>query len=273
MREMADMIDALNALILLAVILVILLVISVIITAILSRKGKKYLGRIITGCLLSIFALSLLIGFWNFMGIFGPANSAEDIATQEMNGDFTDYNKGDIIPIRDEISRLETLEIDNKTYVIIWFESSGIEDGDFNVTFKDDISNSYNDGDIVVVFVEVAHYNASSDREVLKYHAPNKELGARSYQIIPSIYADIWFWLILIIGVVEIVLGIVGWRKKKTKEEMEEDGLESEKEPMKRKDEIPDEESLEEEQGKEINEIRDEERLEKENSDLSDKIT
>jgi len=272
MREMADIIDALNALILLAVILVILLVISVIITAILSRKGKKYLGRIITGCLLFIFALSLLIGFWNFMGIFGPANSAEDIATQEMNGDFTDYNKGDIIPIRDEISRLETVEIDNKTYVIIWFESSGDGYGDFNVTFKDDISDSYNDGDIVVVFVEVAQYNDSSDREVLKYHAPNRELGARSYQIIPSLYADIWFWLILIIGVVEIVLGIVGWRKKKPEEEMDED-LEAEKEPMKAKDEIPDEESLEEEYGKEIKEIRDEEIFEEETSDLSDKIT
>ncbi len=262
MREMADMIDALNALILLAVILVILLVISVIITAILSRKGKKYLGRIITGCLLSIFAMSLLIGFWNFMGIFGPANSAEDIAAQEMNGDFTDYNKGDVIPIRDEISRLETMEIDNKTYVIIWFESSGDGEGDFNVTFKDDISDSFNDGDIVVVFVEVVHYNASSDREVLKYHAPSRELGARSYQIYQSLYVDIWFWLVLLIGVVEIVLGIVGWRKKKPEEEIEDEALKYKEKPMREREEIPDEEMLEKEQRGEVEEISEKENLE-----------
>ncbi len=262
MREMADTIVGLQALILLAVILVILLVTSVIITAILSRKGKKYLGRIITGCLLFIFAMSLLIGFWNFMGIFGPSNSAEDIATQEMNGDFTDYNEGDIIPIRDVISRLETKEIDDKNYVIIWFESSGDGDGDFNVTFKDDISGSYNDGDVVVVFVEVVHYNASSDREVLKYHAPNRELGARSYQIYLSIYVDIWFWLILLIGLVEIVLGIVGWRKKKPKEEMEEEDIEYKEKPMMGKEEILDEEMFEKEQREELEEIPEKENLE-----------
>ncbi|MEE9152188.1 MAG: hypothetical protein V3U20_10215 [Thermoplasmata archaeon] len=269
---MADSIVALRGLILFVVILVILLVISVIITAFLSRKGKKFIGRIITGCLLFIFALSLLIGFWNFMGIFGPANSAEDVAAQEMNGDFTEYNEGEIITIRDEISRMETMEIDNKNYVIVWFESSGIGDGDFNITFRDDISDSFNQGDVVVVFVEVVQ-DASSDREVLKYHAPNRELGARSYQIYPSLYVDIWFWLILIIGVVEIVLGIVGWRKKKPEEEIEDETLGYGEELEGRRGELPDEEMLEEEQRKEIVEFPDEGLPDEEPGELGDNET
>ncbi|UCG70712.1 MAG: hypothetical protein JSV09_06840 [Thermoplasmata archaeon] len=246
---MANSIVAFTGVILFAVILVILLIISVIITAILSRKGKKYLGRIITGCLLLIFALSLLIGFWNNVGIIGPALNAEDVATQEIDGDFTDYDKGDIITIRDEITRMETQEFNNKTYVIIWFESSGSEDDDFKVIFKDDISGNYNEGDIVVVFLEIVHYNASSDQEVLKYHAPNREQGARSYQIYPSLYADIWFWLILIIGVVEIVLGLVGWKKRKPEEEIEGEPIESEELPIEGRKEIPHEELPDEESG------------------------
>lgn len=238
---------ALQGLILFVVILVILLIIAVIITVILSKKGKKFLGRIITGCLLFIFALSLLIGFWNFMGIIGPAHSAEDVTTQERNGEFTDYNEGDIITLRDQISRLETRVINNRTHVVIWFESSGKGDNDFNVTFKDDISGSYNKGDIVVVFLEIVHYNTSSDREVLKYHAPNLGSGARLYQIYPSLYADIWFWLILIIGVVEIVLGLIGWRKKKPEKEIEGETLESEEQQIREGDELPDEEMLEQE--------------------------
>jgi hypothetical protein len=185
------------------------------------------------------------MGFWNFMGIFGPANTAEDIAIQELNGDFSDYNEGDIIPIRDEISRIKTIEFDNKTYVMIWFDSSGTRDEDFNISFKDDISDSYNDGDIVVVFLEVVHFNDSSAREVLKFHAPNED-GARSFQIYQSLYIDIWFWLILIIGVVEIILGLVGWKRKDQKKE-EDKTLKSKEGTEKDVNEIPDEEMIDEE--------------------------
>ncbi len=139
---MADATMALRGVIIFAVFLVIFLIIAVIITAILSRKGKKYLGRIITGCLLIIFSLSLIIGFWSFMGIMGPAQSAEDIAAQELEGNFKDHDEGDIITLRDTISRMDSVSIGNNTYIIIWFDSSGSGDEDFNITFRDDISDS-----------------------------------------------------------------------------------------------------------------------------------
>ncbi|UCE37385.1 MAG: hypothetical protein JSW00_18305 [Thermoplasmata archaeon] len=241
---MASSIAALRGVITFAVVLVILLIIAVIITAILSRKGKKYLGRIITGCLLIIFSLSLIIGFWSFMGIMGPAQSAEDVASQEQEGNFKDHDEGDIVTIRDTISRIDTKPISNKTYVIIWFDSSGSGDDDFNVTFRDDIRGDYNEKDVVVVFLEVVYINATSDIEILRYHAPGKELGARSFQIYPSLFADIWFWLLLLIGIVELVLGILGWRKKKPEGESEEESSETKGTAKKGKDELPDENAL-----------------------------
>jgi hypothetical protein len=244
---MADATVALRGVIIFAVLLVILLIIAVIITAILSRKGKKYLGRIITGCLLIIFSISLIIGFWSFMGIMGPAQSAEDVATQELEGNFKDHDEGDIVTLRDTISRMDSVSIGNETYTVIWFDSTGSGDNDFNITFKDDISDSYNKGDVVLVFLEVVFYNASSDDEVLKFHAPNRELGARSYQIYPSLYADIWFWLLLLIGIVELVLGIVGWKKKKPEGEGEKEPSKTKEAAISDKDELPDEETLIEE--------------------------
>jgi hypothetical protein len=244
---MADATVALRGVIVFAVLLVILLIIAVIITAILSRKGKKYLGRMITGCLLIIFSLSLIIGFWSFMGIMGPAQSAEDVATQELEGNFKDHDEGDIVTLRDTISRMDSVFIGNETYVIIWFDSSGSGDDDFNVTFRDDIRDSYNKGDVVLVFLEVVHHNTSSDIEVLKFHAPDGKMGARSYQIYPSLYADIWFWLLLLIGIVELVLGLIGWKKKEPMGEGEKKTPETKKTAISGKDELPDEETLIEE--------------------------
>jgi hypothetical protein len=244
---MADASVALRGVIVFAVLLVILLVIAVVITAILSRKGKKYLGRIITGCLLIIFSLSLIIGFWSFMGIIGPAQSAEDVASQELEGNFKDHDEGDIVTLRDTISRMDAMTLANETYVMVWFDSSGIGDDDFNITFRDDIRDNYKKGDVVLVFLEVVFYNASSDIEVLKFHAPDKELGARSYQIYPSLYADIWFWLLLLIGIVELVLGIVGWKKKKPEGEDEKKPPKIKETAISDKDGLPDEETLIEE--------------------------
>lgn len=244
---MADATVALRGVIIFAVLLVILLVIAVVITAILSRKGKKYLGRMITGCLLIIFSLSLIIGFWSFMGIMGPAQNAEDVAIQELEGNFKDHDEGDIVTLRDTISRMDSISIGNDTYVMIWFDSTGSGDEDFNITFRDDIRDSYKKGDVVVVFLEVVHHNASSDIEVFKFHAPDRELGARSYQIYPSLYADIWFWLLLLIGIVELVLGILGWKKKEPEGEGEKKPPITKKTAVSKKDEIPDEETLIEE--------------------------
>ncbi len=246
--KMADSVLALQGLITFAIILVVLLVISVIITAILARKKKKYIGRIITGCLLSIFALSMLIGFWNVNGIVGPAMDADDVAKYEQQGDFPEHNEGDIITLRDEISRLETETFDNNTYVLMWFETSGHDDADFNVIFRDDISGSFKTGDLVFVFLYVEQDNTS--REVLRYHAPGREeLGARSMQIYPSIYVDIWFWLILIIGAVALVIGILGGIKRDTKEETESEASKQKESDKARKGDLPDEEDLLEESG------------------------
>ncbi len=93
----------------------------------------------------------------------------------------------------------------------------------------------------------MVHYNTSSNIEILKFHAPDRESGARSYQIYPSLYADIWFWLLLLIGLVELILGLVGWKKKQPEGEEEKVSPKIRQPVISGKDELPDEDSLIEE--------------------------
>lgn len=216
---MAEYMVPLQGLILFLVILIILLIISHIIGSLLAKKGKKSVGKVIGGLLLLIYGLALVVGFWSLLGIAGPALNAEEVATQEMDGNFLLYDKGDLLTIRDNIARLDTVDIYNQTYYAVWFESSGTYDSDFNVTFDEDIRDNHQKGDLVLVFLEVANYNNSSDREALKIHAPvYGEPGAGKYQIWPSWIADIIFWLILIYGVIVVVLGLIGLKTKKPEE-------------------------------------------------------
>ena len=216
---MAGNIVPFQGLIILSVILMVLLIISYVLGKILGKKGKKSIGRLVSGLLLFLFGLTLIIGFWSFLGIVGPALSAEDAAVQEANGNFLNYNEGDLLTIRDKISRFDTVELKNRNYTAIWFESAGSDDGDFNVTFKGNIRESHGKGDLVVVFLEVVNDESSSNRETLLIHMPSSgKSGADKHQIWPSWIADLWFWIILIIGAVNIVLGVIGLKIKKPEE-------------------------------------------------------
>jgi hypothetical protein len=70
---------------------------------------------------------------------------------------FEDYNPGDVIVIKDTIIRMED-DFDSGRYGVItllWFESTGKGDTDYNLTFDGDLKTDYHVGDSVAITLHI----------------------------------------------------------------------------------------------------------------------
>lgn len=230
-----NLFSALKGLITLIIIIVIILIVISVVARIFVKRA--HFGKVILGITLIIIGAFLLLNFWSIV----PAPDHTAVEAKDVEDDydgryFKSYDKDDVITIRDRISKIEikTISIEdegNLTYTIIYFESSSER---FNVTFKGNLKEEYNRGDLVVVFVECETLQVNNETieyiKSLRYWKDSKyELGAEDYQIWHSWYVDIWFYITLVIGAVYLIYGTVLILKKKEEKEekTEEEGSEN----------------------------------------------
>ena len=226
----AQVFNIIQTILILVVVFIVVLVVAEIIAWFLRRKGKRPMGKILVGATLFAIGLFLALAFWPWIGLAAPAMTAKEVHEQELAGDFERFDRGDIITIRDTIAKIRRSTFQNETSYVVWFESSGSGPEDFNITFTSDIGGKYYRGDFVLVFDEVVYTNNTTKTEGLKNHQPYEI--AKGYQIMPSWWVDVWFWVLMIIGILDIGFGMLRWFEARGVEEEtqivveEEEGIE-----------------------------------------------
>jgi hypothetical protein len=170
------------------------------------------------GIILIIIGSIFVLAYWPLTSM----NAAEFENLQERYMDdgaynYEDYRPGDVIVIRDTIVR-RLVENDPNFGVVtlLWFESTGKDDGDFRMRFDADLKD-YRVGDSVSITLHVEEDERTHDEVIREFNNNLPDIS----NIDHTLSFDLVFYSMIIFGLILVVIYFLFTKKQKMEEESE----------------------------------------------------
>lgn len=185
-----------------------------------AKKDTSWYKALFTiGVILIIIGSIFVLIYWPVTSM--NAAEFENIQEKYMNDgayNFEDYRPGDVIVIRDTIVRRLVEDDPNFGVVtLLWFESTGKDDGDFRISFDADLERDYRVGDSVSITLHVDEDERTHDEVIREFNNNLPDIS----NIDHTLSFDLVFYSMIIFGVILVVIYILFTKKQKTAEESE----------------------------------------------------
>jgi hypothetical protein len=171
------------------------------------------------GIIFILIGAILVVAYWPLSSI--SAAEFDNLQKEYDEGDplnniapgtnFPIYRPGDTITIRDTIAR-RTIQTNDSTFgtlTLLWFESTGIDDEDFWLSFDADLERDYHVGDEVVITLHVEEHPRF-------HHEIIKELDNDRPDITNidhTLSTNLVFYSIILIGILLVAICAVSLKK------------------------------------------------------------
>lgn len=177
------------------------------------------------GIILAIIGAIMALAYWPLTSI--SAREYEKLYEdyeENLFQNFKDYRPGDVIVIRDTISRIRTEY--SQVYGVmtqLWFKSTGKGDTDFSLMFDADLERDYHVGDTVSITLHVDEESRTHREVISEYYNTLPDIS----NIDHTISVDLVFYSLVIFGAFLVLIYMLLSKKLQRKESAMVTGLEA----------------------------------------------